>query len=230
MDRQRFVKVALVAVAVSGAYALTLANPSYAQGGPGAGRVNKQALEKADFYHAPRQIDIVDDRPVVRDFREAPQQPQSIELPPAPQGWGGSGYSPGGPGLGGGPGGTIPAGGMPLGGNQGYRTPGGGSLPLPKSGFGGSNIPARGMGPAGALPTGDSTNRLMGKMLNPGVAKGMGAGPARGMQPTAGRTNGNYGGPPVATYSGGYGNGTGSGYGGSASRTDAMVRGSLLHK
>ena len=119
---------------------------------------------------------------------------------------------------------------MQMGGpNQGYRTPAGERVPLAKSGFNGpSNIPARGMGPRGALPDASSTNRLMGKMLNPGVAKGVMAGPSRGMAPTPARTNGNYNAPKAQTYSGGYGEGQGSGYGGSASQTQSNVRGSLL--
>lgn len=219
MDRTKILKLTL-AIGF-----LTVASPALAQG-----RVNKNALEKTKFYEAPREVQIIDDRPVVRDFREAPQDAGSIELPPGPQGAGGSSGGGGAGALGGGAPSSIPAGGMPIGGpNQGYRTPAGERVPLPKSGFGGpSNIPARGMGPRGALPDASSTNRLMGKMLNPGVAKGVAAGPSRGMAPTPQRTNGNYSGPPAATYSGGYGNGTGSGYGGSASQTQSNVRGSLL--
>jgi hypothetical protein len=223
MYANKTIKVAALTILVSSVGLFTLAAPSMAQG-----RINKNALEKATFYQSPREVQIIDDRPVVRDFREAPSAPQSIDLPPGPQGFGGGSGGGGAGALGGGPGSSIPAGGMPLGGNQGYRSAPGGGLALPKSGFGrDTNIPARGMG-HGGLPDGSSTNRMMGKMLNSGVGHGSGAGAPRGMQPSAGKTNGNYNGPAVESYSGGYGSGSGSGYGGSASRTDTSVRGSLL--
>jgi len=224
------IKVSKVAIAtLFGVAALTAASPAHASNAQGGPRINSKALEKTTFYNAPREIQIIDDRPVVRDFREAPSQGSSIELPPGPQGSGG-GAGGGGAGSldgGGGPA-SVPPGGMHLGPDPGYRTPNGSSVPLAKSGFGrDTNIPARGMGPRGALPDGTSTNRLMGKMLNPSAVKGVAAGPSRGMAPTAGRSNGNSN-VPVATYSGGYGSGSGSGYGGSASRTESAVRGSLL--
>src|SRR5262249_27151236 len=115
-----------------------------------------------------------------------------------------------------------------IGTDPGYRTPQGMGLPLPKSGFGrDTNIPARGMGPRGALPDASSTNRLMGKMMNPSVATGQSAGHPRFMQVNPNRTVGNSP-APVATYSGGYGQGSGAATGGSASRTEGLVRGSLL--
>ncbi|HEY9772303.1 MAG TPA: hypothetical protein V6C81_00680 [Planktothrix sp.] len=192
-------------------------------------RINKNALEKATFYQSPREVQIIDDRPIVRDFREAEQAPGTIDLPPGPTGSGG-GYGGSGAGaLGGGPGSTIPAGGLPIGSNRGYRTAPGGGLPLPKSGFGrDTNIPARGMAPRGNLPDASSTNRMMGKMLNPGTGHGVAAGAPRGITPSAGRSNGNSNAPAVQTYSGGYGQGSGNATGGSASRTDSSVRGSLL--
>jgi hypothetical protein len=203
---------------------LILALPGSAQGT----RINKNALEKTKFYEAPRELQIIDDRPVVRDFREAPQDAGSIEIPPGPAGSGG-GYGGSGSGaLGGGPGSSIPAGGLQLGGpNQGYRNAPAGIGSLPKSGFGGSNIPARGMGPRNLLPSGSSNNQLMGKMMTPPPSQPA-VGRPQGMSPTPARTNGNYNGPAVSTYSGGYGQGSGSGYGGSASRTDSSVRGHLL--
>lgn len=230
MTNLKVSKAAFASVAIVGAVsAFIVASPAQAQNGP---RINSRALEKATFYNAPREIQIIDDRPVVRDFREAPAAEQSIALPPGPNGGGGGGGGGGAGALenGGGPS-SIPGGGLHIPGvgtDPGYRGPRGQGLPLPKSGFGrDTNIPARGMG-VGPLPDGTNTNRLMGKMLNPSVAKGVATGPARGMQPTTGRSNGNYGGPPAATYSGGYGSGSGSGYGGSASKTEANVRGSLL--
>ncbi|MBI4534083.1 MAG: hypothetical protein HY711_09055 [Candidatus Melainabacteria bacterium] len=192
-----------------------------------AQRVKTDALEKTKFYNSPRQFQIIDDRPIIRDFREAPQQAGSIEIPPGPMGAGGAGGSGGG--AYGGPGSSLPAGGLQLGGpNQGFRSAPEGLGSLPKSGFGGpSNIPARGMGPRGALPGAQSTNQLMGKMLNQG--KGVGAGAPRGMSPSAGRSVGNYSAPAVQSYGGGYGSGSGSASGGSASRTESNVRGRLLN-
>ncbi|MGH7192862.1 MAG: hypothetical protein ACREJM_04910, partial [Candidatus Saccharimonadales bacterium] len=46
-----------------------------------ADKINANAVEKSHWYNAPREIQIIDDQPVVRDFREAPQQQRSIELP-----------------------------------------------------------------------------------------------------------------------------------------------------
>ncbi|HEY9679467.1 MAG TPA: hypothetical protein V6C76_15775 [Drouetiella sp.] len=213
----------LTALSISSAAVLASVAPAHAQ------TVQKNATEKATWHVAPREIQIIDDRPIIRDFREAPSMPQSIQLPPAPQGFGGPGGGGGG-NLAGGPGSTLPAGGMPLGSNQGYRTPSEPMGALPKSGFGGpSNIPARGFAPKG-LANGTSNNQLAGKMLNQNKPSGNGAGAPRGMAMNPGRTNGDYHGPAAATYSGGYGSGSGAGYGGSASRTESMVRGSLLRK
>jgi hypothetical protein len=39
------------------------------------------------FYQAPREMQIIDDRPVIRDFREAPVMPEQVQLPPAPAGY-----------------------------------------------------------------------------------------------------------------------------------------------
>jgi hypothetical protein len=217
-------KTVIYAVA-AGACALSslaLANPASAQA------VNGGARQKASWHEAPHEIQIIDERPIIRDFREAPSQPQMIQLPPAPQGFGG-GYGGGGGGaLAGGNGAPIPAGGIPLGGpNQGYRTPSSPMGALPQSGFGrGSNIPSGGIGPKGPLANGTTTG-VHGSLTNGKHAPGVGAGPAGGMAPSSGRTNGNSN-APVASYSGGYGSGSGAGYGGAASRTESSVRGSLL--
>jgi hypothetical protein len=42
------------------------------------------AKEKVNWYSASRQLQIIDDRPMVRDFRSLPQQEQTIELPNQP--------------------------------------------------------------------------------------------------------------------------------------------------
>lgn len=120
---------------------LAIAVPANAQG-----MINEKARQKATFYNAPRQIQIIDERPMIHDFREAPQAPGMIQLPPGP------GAYPGGSGGGAGGGQMSTGGALP------YRTPSNPMGALPKSGFGQfSNIPARGMGPQSALPRGTST-------------------------------------------------------------------------
>jgi len=211
-----------LAVGVCTLSSLVVANPASAQA------VNGAARQKSNWHESPHEIQIIDERPVIRDFREAPSAPQMIQLPPPPQGsMGGYGGSGNGGLAGGGPA-AIPAAGIPLGNNQGYRSaPASAMGALPQSGFGrGSNIPAGGIGPKGPLANGTTTG-VTGS-INPGPRKqGSGAGPARGMSPNSGRSNGNSN-APVASYSGGYGTGSGAGYGGAASRTDTAVRGTLL--
>ncbi len=214
-------------------------SPAQAQG-----TVNKKALEKATFYQAPREIQIIDESPLIRDFRTAPAPEGSVMLPPGPgaapgvappsasggRGAGALGNSPGG---GSNPGDIQPGQSIP--GGRGYRTvspmvPRMGSLP--QSGFGGSNIPAGGMGPKGLLP--GITTGVVGKVMaqNKGVPAPVHpmTGTPKGMAVNPGRTVGNSNAPAAASYSGGYGTGTGNSYGGSASRTESMVRGSLLGK
>ncbi|HEY9758618.1 MAG TPA: hypothetical protein V6C97_25860 [Oculatellaceae cyanobacterium] len=205
-------------VAALGLLSVVSVSPSYAQQ-----RVDQKSLGKATWHESPREIQILDERPVIRDFREAPAAAQSIELPPAPQGFGGAGGGGGSGALGGGAP-LLPAGGVPIAGNgPGYR-----SAPanaLPKSGFNGpSNIPARGMAPAGSLP--GVTKGVLGNIMAKPKGNGAGAGPAGGMAPPQGRSNGNYNGPAVSSY-GGYGTGSGTGTG-SASSTESNVHGKLL--
>src|SRR4029450_7946953 len=64
-----------------------------------AQRIKKDSLEKTRWHNAPREFQIIDDRPIIRDFREAPAEAGTIELPPAPTGGGG--------GSGGGVGGSM---------------------------------------------------------------------------------------------------------------------------
>jgi hypothetical protein len=213
-----------------------VADSANAQGGF-QGHIQQNKLDKTRFYTAPRQMQILDERPIIKDFREAPQQAPMIALPPGPQANGG-GYGGNGAGAlgdtpsGGGPGSAPVQLGGP--GVQPYRTgDNGGNLPLPKSGFNGpTNIPARGLGPRGPLADATTTNRLMGKMMKPKEAIG-------GTYPTGGLGNG--GGPrrsvakqaaPVAaSYGSNYGAGTGTGTSsGSAGRTEGVVRGTLLNR
>ena len=212
-------------IVAAGATVALCAAPSLAQGF----KIDQRKLDKTTFYSAPRQMQILDERPIIKDFREAPQAQQQIESPPYPCGPGGAGALQGG-----GPGGGPNGGPLQMGGPVVQPRTSNGMMPnmgsLPKTGFGQSNIPARGMGPKGPLADATSTNRLMGKMMTPPKSQGASAGPARGMAPSRGQTNGNYNGPAVSSYSGGYGNGSGAGFGGSASRTDTSVRGSLLKK
>lgn len=195
--------------------------------------VKKNATEKVRWYSAPRQIQILDDSPVVRDFREAPQASQDIQLPPGPGA--GSGYSGGGAGaLGGDNGGTIPAGGLPIGGGggPGYRTSNGpGGLPLPKADFAHAqtNIPARGMGPKGPLPGGFTTgihgkvNPWSGPSVNsPRMGMGRATPTSRPSAPVQAASYNNGG--------GGYGPSVGSGTGGGGGGSSTSVSARLLKK
>lgn len=226
---KKIVNTATQATAITLLMSCLLTHSAQAQSAHG---ISKKSTEPATWYEAPRQFQIIDDSPVVRDFREAPQNPGSIDLPGAPGGTsGGHGAGALGALSGGSP--SIPAGGLHLPGNgPGYRT-GQSSMPglgtLPKSGFGGSNIPARGLGPRGLLPSGNTQN-VIGKLMSeprplPAVApaaKAMVAHPTVAVARPAG--------PTVASYGGGYDSGAGSDYGASTNRTKTFVRGSLLRK
>lgn len=227
-------KTKLVLMGLTVGLALSQSDAAFAQGGF---KINAKKLDKVNFYNSPRQVQILDERPIIKDFREAPATPSMIALPPGPQGQGG-GYGGNGAGA---------LGDMPSGGDGGapiqipaspgqpnYRTPGGSSLPLPKVGnFGGqgTNIPARGMGPANALPGGQTTNRLMGKMMAPKPQIGAAGGRPMGMSQGPAHTRGKFTqAPQAASYNGGEGYGSGGGFGGSSSKTESVVRGSLLGK
>jgi hypothetical protein len=130
---------------------VVLAPTVFAQGAV----MSDRAMERSHWYSAPREYQIVDQRPIINDFRTAPVKPGQIAIPPGPGAAGG----PGGGSLGdpsGGAGGSsvIPDGGLPVGGGSapGYRSDPSGMSSLPKSGFGGSNIPVGGMAPRGILP------------------------------------------------------------------------------
>jgi hypothetical protein len=210
------------------------ADSAFAQGGF-SGHIQQNKLDKTKFFNAPRQMQILDERPIIKDFREAPSSSPMIALPPGPQGNMG-GYG----GNGAGALGDVPSGGGPgsapvqLGGPgvQPYRNAdNGGQMPLPKSGFNGpSNIPARGLGPKGPLADATTTNRLMGKMMKPKEAIGgsypagslNGGGPKRSLIKQAAA-------PVAASYGSNYGAGSGSGASsGGSGRTEGVVRGTLL--
>lgn len=189
--------------------------------------MNQKSLSKATWHESPHEIQILDERPVIRDFREAPAPPQNITLPPGPQGYDPSSGGGGGGALNGGAP-NLPSGGMQLGNGRdpGYRTPSSGLGSLPKSGFGGpSNIPARGMAPRGALP--GVTQGVVGNIMAKKPAVAAAAAPAGGMARPMARTQGyTPSAPKVASY-GGYGQGAGNGVG-SSSSTETSLRGTLL--
>lgn len=101
-----------------------------------AQQVNKKALEKANWYSSPREFQIIDDRPVVKDLREPSQPAGTVDLG-SPAGGAQAGANS-----------TIPAGGLHLG-PPSVRAASDG---LPRSAFG-SNIPSGGLAPAGGLPS-----------------------------------------------------------------------------
>ncbi len=195
----------------------------------GAQQVKRNAMERLgsqgdQFYHAPREFQIIDNRPIIRDFRQGPEDQGMIDLPPAPGAAGSGGRMAGGD--------TLPSGGMPLAGGpgQGYRTAPSSQRGLPMAGFGGPNS---NMGsyhpPARALPGGFNTG-VLGKMMNQQKAAGAGGGAPRSLTPYRAGSNARPAGPSapaVSSYGGGYGSG-GSGYGSGGGTTQTVVRGSLL--
>lgn len=96
--------------------------------------LKKGQLQQAGWYKSAPQVQIVDDGPVVHDYRTAPHEDQAYQIPIGPAGTSG----------------RIPEGGIPLG-NGGPQMMRMAPNSLPQSGFG-TNMPARGMGPARALP------------------------------------------------------------------------------
>jgi len=153
----------LKALALSIAQLFVLAPAVCAQGTT----MSDRAMERSHWYTAPREYQIVDQRPIINDFRTAPVKPGQIAIPPGP----GAGGGPGGGSLGdpsGGAGGTsvIPDGGLPVtgGSEPGYRSDPSGTSALPKSGFGGSNIPVGGLAPRGILP--GVNQSVVGKIMN----------------------------------------------------------------
>ncbi len=197
------------------------------------GTISNNAMERSHWYTAPREYQIVDPRPIIKDFREGPTNAGRSPLPGAPGGGGVSG-GPGGGALGGGPGSNddvLPSGGLPIpgdGSQPAYRSDPTGMSSLPKSGFGGTNIPVGGLGPRGILP--GVNQQVVGKIMNknkyykpPAVpAKAVAArGPAVNVpaKPSA---------PSVISY-GNYSSSSPNTYG-SGLNTATKVRGSLLHQ
>jgi hypothetical protein len=194
------------------------------------GTMSDKAMEKSHFYTAPREYQIIDDRPVVRDFREAPQTGGQIGIPDGPGGGQGAG---GMGGIGGGSGANpiIPSNGLPLTGGTGpaYKNAPIGMNSLPKSGFGatGSNIPAHGMGPRGILP--GVSMGVVGKVMSQNKPVAAHAAPLHGVSikgPSVGGGKATPAAPTAVTSYGGYGSHPTS-YGNS-SRTEQNVRGHLL--
>ena len=192
--------------------------------------VNPKTMSKANWNQSPREFQIIDDRPIIKDFREPPVQPQGVQLPPPPQGFGGPGSGGGGGAMGDGGGGSpvMPSGGMPMaGGGPGYRTdnPGMGALPLPKSGFGrDTNIPAGGMGPKTMLPSGQTTG-VHGSLMTP-TAHTVGPASAAG---TRGTMTPARPAPVASSYGGNYTRPMG-GSSASGSGASTAVRGVLLNR
>ncbi len=210
---------------VLGVASLMATAPAQAQ----QSQVNQKAKQKADFYNAPRRIQIVDERPIISDFREAPQAPQMIQLPPPPQGFGGAGGGQGGGSMPGDGGGGAPTPVMQLPAGDGiapYRTPNNPLGALPKSGFGPTNIPARGMGPRTALPGGTTTG-VHGAVnwQKPQQAQGA-RGPAAAAAPAARAM------APAASYGGNYNNAANTGVSGQimAPSSTTAVSGRLMSR
>lgn len=170
----------------------------------------KNGRQQANWYKSRPQVQITDDRPIISDFRGGPAgAPMQIELPPPPAGFNGGPVMSGGaaPVM------SVPA---AAGAPNYVANP---AAALPKSGFGASNIPAGGLGPKTALPSGRSTG-IHGKMMPTAKA---GGGPAAAARPAVAGVPG----PRAAAYGSGYV--TPSGNAGSGMRTTTAVSGSLLN-
>lgn len=179
-----------------------------------AGSINikKNQLQQAGWHKSPLQVQILDDGPVIKDYRTAPASDQGYNIPLAPTGNNG---------------GRIPEGGLPFNTGSGPVTPRIQTPNLPQAGFG-SNIPARGMGPATALPgvkMGGLGNQYAQQQQSKSTvaARPVGLGkPASGMRAAA----------APASYGSSYGGSGGGGgyYGGGGSSSSTAVRAKLLGK
>lgn len=173
--------------------------------------LKKGQLQQASWYKSPLQVQILDDGPKVNDYRQAPANDPGYNIPIAPIGNNG---------------GRIPEGGLPFQTGSGPVMARMGQNTLPQSGFGPSNIPARGMGPAGALP-----QTKMGGLgaqyaasqqkTNTGVsARPLLNKPAAGARAVA----------TPASYGSSYGSGSGGGYSSAGPSASTAVRAKLLGK
>lgn len=197
----------LPAVFAAGAFLLSAATSEASA--QGTVNLKKGQLQQAGWYKSAPQIQIIDDGPIVHDYRTAPQQDQGYQIPIGPAGNNG----------------RIPEGGIPLGsGPAAVRMA---PSTLPQAGFG-TNIPARGMGPAMALPStkmgqlGEqyareqrAAERVNARPIGLGRPTSNVAAPARSVSPAA--------------YTGGYGSGSG-GYSGGGGSANTSVRAKLLGK
>lgn len=121
-----------LAALTAGAFALTaVTSAGHAQG---TVNLKKGQLQQAGWHKSALQVQIVDDGPIVHDYRTAPQEDKPYQIPIGPAGGGG----------------RIPEGGIPLG-NGGPQQMRVAPNALPQASFG-TNMPARGMAPARALP------------------------------------------------------------------------------
>lgn len=195
--------------------AATVSIPSFAlpSAAQNNSRITKDELQPATWFKSRRQVRVEDTTPIVK--YDTPPEPEPVYL--IPTGLPKTKSAPvvvlPGPGQAGGAGGGIVA-------PPGYAVidP---SHPAPAR-FG-SNIPAAGMGPARALPNGNTTNRLAGRMWDvPKSSAGTVAAPARVLP--AGDAA-----PRTASYPQLSSAGAGSGSGATASVKTA-VKGDLLKK
>ncbi|MBK8223441.1 MAG: hypothetical protein IPK73_20710 [Candidatus Obscuribacter sp.] len=204
-----FLKMKYVPV-LGAALALVLSCGSEAKA-QGSVNLKKGQLQQAGWHKSPLQVQILDDGPVVKDYRTAPANDQGFNIPIAPVGNGG---------------GRIPEGGLPFQTGSGPVMPRMQQSSLPQAGFG-TNIPARGMGPAMALPQakmGGLGNQYANqqKAATNVAARPVGLGkPASGMRAAA----------APASYGSSYGgSGGGGSYSGGGSSSSTSVRAKLLGK
>jgi len=168
--------------------------------------VKKGQLEHATWYKSNMQVQIVDDGPIVHDYRQGPQNDPGFQIPIGPAGANNN---------------RIPEGGIPLG--DGPRQVRMERSALPQSGFGASNIPARGMGPAVALP-----GTKMGGLGGQGGGGGQKSTTGVSARPIS-RPGTTSAAASPAAYTGGYGSGGGANYGGGGGGSSSTsVRAKLL--
>ncbi len=205
-------KMHLTALAAVAAFVCSASNGASAQNS--SVTMKKGQLQQAGWFKSAPQIQIVDDGPVVHDLRTAPAQDQSYQLPIGPAGANG----------------RIPEGGIPLGNGGGPMQMRVAPNNLPQAGFS-SNVPARGMGPARALP-----GTEMGQLGKQYAADQRRAAQSSVSARPIGRRSGqsavaapNRIASPAAAYSGGY-QSSGGGYVAPSSSSSTSLRGVLLGK